>query len=151
MTIFNSKTALGQDMVPSLNTKVGAVIAYEYVTTAVLAAGDIIKLGTLEANVKPLHCALVTDDLDTGGSPAITLTAGILNAAGTDIDAAATSSWITASTIGQAGGYAPSTSGNAYLSGASSVNRQLGIKVVAGPATSAVAGKKIALLVTAGG
>jgi hypothetical protein len=144
-----SKTALGQTPVPSVWSAVTCGIPFEYVTDATLAAGDIIELGTIEAGVKPFNVTLLSDDLDTNGTPTITLTVGILNAAKTDIDAAATSTFIAASTVAQTGGHAAATTANAYLSGASNVPRKLGIKVVAGPATFAGAGKKIAVVLTA--
>jgi hypothetical protein len=144
-----SKTALGQNPVPSVLSTVTVGIPFEYVTDTTLAAGDIIELGNIEPGVKPFNVTLLCDDLDTNGTPTITLTVGILNAAKTDIDAAATSTFIAASTIGQTGGHAAATTANAYLSGASNNVRKLGIKIVAGPATFAGAGKKIAVVLTA--
>jgi hypothetical protein len=153
MATQKSKMALGQVSVPSLMSVLVAGLLYEHTTTGVLAAGDIIELGPIEGTVKPVDCTLITDDLDTNAAPTITLTVGILNAAKTDIDAAATSTWIALSTAGQAGGVAQATTANCYLSGATAagVNRTLGIKVVTGPATSAGAGKKIAVLLGAAG
>lgn len=151
MAVYKSKGALGQNPVMSLLSALVAGLVYEYTTgTTALAAGDIIDLGNLEAGVKPMDVTLIADDLDTNGTPTITLTVGILNAAGTDIDAAATSTWIAASNVAQTGGIARATTANAYLSGASSDNRRLGVKVVAGPATHA-AGRKIAVVVHAAG
>jgi len=151
MAIYKSKAALGQAPVQSLNSALVAGLLYEYVTGAALAAGDIIQMGTLEAGVKPVDALLITDDLDTNGTPTITLTVGILNAAGTDIDAAATSTWIAASTAAQTGGHSRATSASPYLSSVSAESRQLGIKVVAGPATFAGVGKKVAVVVFAAG
>lgn len=149
MPTYKSKTALGLTPVVTLDDADIDGIPYEYVTAGNLAAGDIIVLGPIEADVKPFDCFLISDDLDTNGAPTITLSLGILNAAQTDIDAAATSTWISASNIGQTGGVARATSANCYLSGASSTTRWLGVKVVAGPATSAGAGKAIAAVVKA--
>lgn len=150
MATYKSKTALGQNPVVSTDDSAACGIPYEYVTTGALAAGDIIVLGPVEAGIKPYDSLLATDDLDTDGAPTITLSLGILNAALTDLDAAATSTWISASTVGQTGGVARCTTANCYLSDKSSTQRMLGVKVVAGPATSAGAGKKIAALVYAG-
>jgi hypothetical protein len=153
MATQKSKMALGQKPVPSLMSALVTGILYEHVTTGALAAGDIIEMGPIESLVKPVEVTLLADDLDTNGTPTITLTVGILNAAKTDIDAAATSTWMAASTIGQTGGRASATSANCYLSGASAqgVTRTLGIKVVTGPATPAAAGAKIAVLLGAAG
>lgn len=151
MAVYKSKAAQGKKPVASLLSALVAGILYEYTTEANLAAGDIINMGPVEADVVPGDCKLITDDLDSNGAPTITLTVGILNAAGTDIDAAATSTWIAASTVGQTGGVARATTANCYLSGPSSATRQLGVKVVAGAATGVGAGKKIAVLLEAGG
>lgn len=151
MAVYKSKAALGKKPVASLLSALVAGILYEYTTEANLAAGDIITLGPIESDTVPVDCKIITDDLDSNGAPTITLTLGILNAAGTDIDAAATSTWISASTVGQTGGVARATTANCYLSGASSSQRMLGIKVVAGAATGVGAGKKIAALVECGG
>jgi hypothetical protein len=151
MALQKSKLALGQVPVVSLMSGLVASIPYEHIIAGALAAGDIIALGPIEPGVKPYDATLITDDLDSNGTPTITLTVGILNAGMTDIDAAATSSWIAASTAGQTGGIARATSANVYLAGASSTVRQLGVKVVAGPATAASDGKKIAVLLKAGG
>jgi hypothetical protein len=144
MATYKSKTAAGQVPVISLDDAGVIGIPYEYVTTGALAAGDIIVMGPIEPGVKPFDSFIVTDDLDTNGAPTITLSLGILNAAQTDLDAAATSTWIAASTVGQTGGIGRATTANTYLCGASTTERTLGIKVVAAPATSAGAGKKIA-------
>lgn len=145
-----SKTAAGQVPVMSLMSALAVGLLFEFTTpAAALATGDIIVLGPVEAGVKPLDVALITDDLDTGGT--LTLAVGILNADGTDIDAAATSTWIAANAVGQAGGIARAATANAYLSGRATVARQLGIKVVAGAAGSTGAGKKVAVLLTAAG
>lgn len=148
MALLKSKTALGQVPVANLWSAVAVGLMFEFVTgAAALAAGDIIEMGPIEAGVKPVDVTLLSDDLDTGA--AVTLTVGILNATSTDIDAAATSTWIAASTVGQAGGRAVPTTANAYLSGATNATRKLGVKVVTAPAGSTGAGKKIAVVLHA--
>jgi hypothetical protein len=149
MALKQSKTALGQIPVVSALSARLVGIPFEYVTDATLATGDIIEMGPIEAGVKPFNVHLYAEDLDTNGAPTITLSVGILNAAKTDIDAAATSTWIAASTVGQTGGVVSATTANAYLSGATAATRKLGVKVVAGPATFAGAGKKIAVVISA--
>lgn len=149
MALLQSKHATGLKPIPSMMSALVAGLLYEYTTVGALAIGDIIEMGDIEPGVDPVDVALITDDLDTNGAPTITLTVGVLNAAKTDIDAAATSTWIAASTAGQAGGVARATTPQCYLSGSSSAVRKLGVKVVAGPATSAGAGKKIAVLLQA--
>lgn len=148
MAVHKSKTALGVVPVANLWSAVVCGLAFEFVTpSTALAAGDIIEMGPIETDVKPFDVALITDDLDTGAG--VTLTVGILNAAGTDIDAAVTSTWIAAATVGQTGGIARATTANAYLSGRASATRKLGVKVVTAPAGGTGAGKKIAVVVSA--
>lgn len=151
MPVYKSKSALGKKPIASLTSALVQGILYEYTTEANLVAGDIINMGPIETDTVPVDCKLITDDLDTNGAPTLTLTVGILNAAGTDIDVAATSTWIAASTVGQTGGVARATTANCYLSGASSATRMLGVKAVAGAATGVGAGKKLAVLVECGG
>lgn len=147
MAVYKSKCALGKVPVASLVSSLVSGIIYEYTTEANLAAGDIIVLGPIEANVRQVSCKLITDDLDSNGAPTITMSVGLLNAAGTDLDAGATSTFIAASTVGQAGGQVSSTTANTYLCGVGSTARaNLCIKVVAGAATGVGAGKKIAVV-----
>jgi hypothetical protein len=149
MATLLSKTATGQKPVTSLMSALVMGIMYEYVTTTALAAGDIIDLGPIEAGVVPVDVKLITDDLDTNGTPLVTLSVGILNAGKTDLSGGTNETFITASTIGQTGGVAPATTAAVYLLGASTSARRLGIKVVAAPATNAAVGKKIAVVLSA--
>lgn len=151
MTLYVSKTGSGKAPVQTLNDGRPGDLLYEFVTTANLAAGDIIDLGPLAANVAPISCSLVTDDLDSNGSPTITLSVGLLNAGKTDLNGGTNETWIVASTVGQAGGHAPNTLAAPYLLGASTTERRLGIKVVAAAATGVGAGKKMAVVLKASG
>lgn len=148
MALYKTLIAEGKQPVPTLNDGLAGVIPFEYTTTASLAANDIIDLGPIEPGVSPLDVMLIAQDLDTNGTPTITLSVGILNAAKDDIDGTA---WIVESTVGQAGGVARATTNTCYLSGSSTSERRLGIKVVAGAATGTGAGEKIAVLLTAKG
>ena len=150
MTLFVSKCAAGQKPVTSLNSGRPGVLMYEYVTTANLAAGDIIDLGPLPAGVAPIDVTLISDDVDSG-SATITMTVGLLNAGKTDLNGGTNENFIVASTVGQTGGVARATTAAAYLLGASTSERRLGIKIVAGAATGTGAGEKIAVLMTAVG
>jgi hypothetical protein len=150
MAKYLSKTAAGQVPCMSLMSALVAGLLFEFSTpAAALATGDIIVMGPVEPGAQPVDVTLITDDLDTGGT--LTLAVGILNAAQTDIDAAATATWIAANAVGQTGGTARATTANCYLSGRASVTRQLGVKVVAGAAGSTGAGKKVAVLLHAAG
>jgi hypothetical protein len=147
MALLKSKHALGTVPVVSLTSALVAGMLREYATEGALAANDIIDLGPIEAGMSLVDCALIADDLDTGGSPAVTLSVGLLNAGKTDLD----TTFIAAATVGQAGGVARATTAATYLAGASNVERRLGVKVVAAPATNAAVGKKIAVLLLARG
>lgn len=146
MTTYTSKHASGQVPVAAVTSALPQLIALEYTTEASLAAGDIIDLGDLPAGYTVMDAAIVTDDLDSNGTPTITLSLGALNAGKTDLDGTA---YIAASTVGQAGGVARATAAVAYLAGSSA--RRMGLKVVAGAATGTGSGKKIAVLLTVKG
>jgi hypothetical protein len=149
MALYTSKTASGKTPVPSLQSALIMALLFEFTTTGALAAGDIIDLGPIEAGVKPMDVILVSDDLDTNGAPTITMSVGILNAAKTDLAAGANDTFIAASNVGQTGGLARATNASVYLCGAAAVERRLGIKIVAGAATQAAVGKKIAVQLSA--
>lgn len=152
MTLFRSNMALGKRPVPSLNSALVAGLLYGYKTEATApAAGDIIELGNLEADVRPVDIKLISDKLDINAAPAIQLTIGILNAAKTDIDAAATSTWLATSNVAKNGGVDRTASAAPFLSGRSSAARVLGVKVVTAPATWVGAGKELVVMLSAGG
>lgn len=145
MATYTSKHASGVAPIAALNDALPGIIALEYVNTAALAAGDIIDLGPLPAGITILDVALVTEDLDTNGTPTLTLSVGELNAGKTDLSGTA---YIAASTIGQTGGVARATTSVHLTAGA--VARRMGIKAVAAAATGAV-GKKMVVLLTVQG
>lgn len=149
MTLFISKTGAGAKKVPTIADAMVAQLLYEYVTTANLVAGDIIDLGPLPSAVDPVDVTLYSDDLDSNGTPTITLSVGLLNAAKTDLNGGTNETWIVASTVAQNGGVARATTAAPYLMGAAVAERRIGIKVVAGAATGVGAGKKIAVLLDA--
>jgi len=67
-----------------------------------LAANDLIKLAKLPAGYLVGDVKVRASDLDTNVSPTITITVGILNSTGDDLDSG--SEFIIASTVAQAGG-----------------------------------------------
>lgn len=81
------------------------VSAGKYSALDTLAAADLIGLAILPAGCMPVDFLLGTDDLeDSSATPAITLTVGILNDDEDDI--VASSNFITADDVAQAGGIA---------------------------------------------
>ncbi len=153
MALYKSETATGRKPVFSLIDATGGQLRYEYVITANLAAGDVIHMGNLPANrVVPLSALLISDDLDSNGTPTITLSAGVLNADKTAIGAGPNDQWFSAVNIGQTGGIARPTTNAVFATGPSEfVQRPLGVVVVAGPATALMIGKKIVLVVEVNG
>lgn len=81
-----------------------------------VAINNIVQLAILPAGCVPVGYVLEADDLDTDGTPAITLDFGILNDAGDGIstdDADGGDEWIDGSTLAQAGGIALHTASKA--------------------------------------
>lgn len=103
----------------------------EYSLAAALALNDVIQMVRVPAGARVTDLSLAATDLDTGGSPAITLSVG---------DGGATARYISASTIGQAGGIANGISvatGFGYLYTAEDT---IDVLVAAGPAIGATSG-----------
>jgi hypothetical protein len=87
--------ASGHGMGDNLKAKTGS-----YALTGALVLDDIIQMVRIPAGATVLDVTMKVPDLDTGGSPAITLDVGY----GGDDDY-----WIAASTVGQAGGFVRAT------------------------------------------
>lgn len=140
----NFKSALCQLMTgynpPITPSRAGEVLAVrgECSLPDTLAANDIVELVPLPPGCVPVDAILDADDLDTGGSPSITLTAAIINSGATDI--VANTNFFTASTVAQAGGVARMDKATGPRIASSSSTRNVGLKVVAAAATKA-AGK----------
>lgn len=146
MALIETKTSQGVRPVPTPNDGLTVGIPYpvEFSATQVLAANDIIDLGPFPPDVTPFDVTLISEDLDSNGTPTITLSVGFLNDDKTDLDGTA---MIVASTVAQAGGLVRATTQTAYLTGDEPTYRRLGIKVVAGPATSSALSKKMLVVV----
>lgn len=101
-----------------------------YTLTAALALNDVIEMVQMPAGSTVVEVILSATDLDTGGSPNITLAVG---------DGADTDRFITASNIGQTGGLTRlnAHTGHGYTySNADTID----VLVAAGPATGATTG-----------
>jgi hypothetical protein len=105
------------------------------------ALNDIIEFGHLPEDHVPVDFILDSADIDTNGAPAAIFAAGLLNAAKTDLSADADdggASWLTGSTIGQAGGIARPTVRALWLTKPKAATRRmLGAKITTGAATAA--------------
>lgn len=111
---------------------------YVDLKAADLVANNIIDLGILPAGHTITQATLVPDDLDAGGSPAITLDVGLLSGTIGDAVSARTcgTELFSASTAAQTGTPASATGKSAYTIAASGADRSIGVKIVAAPATA---------------
>jgi hypothetical protein len=119
-------------------------IRLEYNLAAALVINDVLDLGFLPAGHVPVDCMLDSDDLDTNGTPTITLSVGVLNAGKTAISTAAAdggAAWILASTVAQAGGLVRPTIAAITRCASSETPRSVGVLVAAAPATGTAVGK----------
>jgi len=129
----------------------GQVVVNEYfidVTAAQIDAGNMFDVGPLPAYHTVTDMVLIPDDLDTGGSPALTLDVGLLS--GTVGDSASDrtigAQFFSASTAGQTGTAARMTLASGFKVIPTELDRSIGVKVVADAATAAAG--RIRLLVT---
>lgn len=109
-----------------------------YDLTAALVVNDTIDMCKLPAGMVVDDLIVSTDDLDTGGSPAVVLDIGLYD------DVGATSSqtaFITGTTIGQAGGVARLTNAAGRKIAPVDYDRYIRVKVTTAPATGAASGK----------
>lgn len=143
MALFKTDYATGAKVVPIAQGSEIEVVRVEWPQVAALAAGDIIEMLQLPEDHVPVDAILDTDDLDTNGAPAITLSLGILNAAKTDLDLVASggAAWLLGSTVAQtAGGMARLVLPHALrMQPQSNIRRSIGVKCVVAPATGVAA------------
>jgi len=98
-----------------------------------LALNDILEMVKLPAEHVPVDCVIDSDDLDSNGTPLISLTGGLT--AGTVAELVA------ANTVARAGGVARMDAVAGVRLAATAADRVVGLKVTAAPATGAVTGK----------
>lgn len=142
MALHQSDTAKGRIPIayPSL---AGQAVTQRFsfaVTTAIAgAAGDIIEIGAIPAGCRVTEIVLDADDLDTNGTPTITLDVGIMSGefGQNDDDRTCGAEFFSGSTVAQAGGVARPTLKTAYRDTASTSVRSIGVKIAAAAATAA--------------
>lgn len=112
---------------------------YIDVTPAMLVAGNIFDIGILPAGHTVIDAILCPTDLDTNGTPTITLDVGIMSGfIGNTTDVRTSGAEIfAASNAAQTGSVARPTLPSAFSITAAPINRSIGVKVVTGPATAA--------------
>ncbi len=142
--MFNkSIQALRNDPVPSADQAYDLVpIFADFTLTAALAAGDIIEMLPIPAGYVPVDFILDSSDLDTGGTPAITLDVGLLSKDYNFNDSTSTmgAEFIAGSTVAQNGGIARMSVAGATKIAPTTNDRAVGIKCAVAPATGATTG-----------
>jgi len=106
--------------------------------TAALVVNDTIDMCKLPAGMVIDDLIISTDDLDTGGTPAIVLDVGLYDDVGSTSSQTA---FITGSTIGQASGVARLANSAGRKLAAVDYDRYIRVKVTTAPATGATSGK----------
>lgn len=105
MAIFRSDKCETDDLQPAVTSSQAGVVL-EAIGTAVvtddLAKDDVIYLCKLPAGHQPVDFQLEATDLDTNAAPTITLSVGVLDAAGTGL--VTNTHFLTDSDVAQAGG-----------------------------------------------
>lgn len=115
-----------------------------------LVANNVVDLGILPAGHAITEAILIADDLDTNGTPTITVDVGIMSGTIGDAVNARTvgTELFSASNVAQAGTVSTAvTTKTVYTLAATGVDRSIGAKFVAGAATGAAG--RLRLLVTA--
>ncbi|MBO3760342.1 hypothetical protein [Ciceribacter sp. L1K22] len=132
MALIQSKYAKGIVTVP-FPAFAGAVVGLRFAHTlsAAPAANDIIELAPILPGLVPLDMILDSDDLDTDGTPAITLDVGIMSGVWGVNDGARTvgAEFFSGSTVAQTGAVARPTLKTAFRVAPSDTARSIGVKI----------------------
>ena len=129
-----SKYALGTLRMPEPQGPELVCVRMTHDLIAAPGLNDTLWLGDLPARCVPVDCIYDSDDIDSNGAPAVTVSVGFLNAAKTDL---ASTAWIVSSTVGQAAGMASPTTNTLVKSAVSNDAQPVGLKFTAAPATFA--------------
>lgn len=129
----NSKYALGALRMPEPQNADVIAVRMEHSLAANPSANDVAWLGDVPAGCKVVDAVLDAPDLDTNGSPTITISLGVLNAGKTDLDV----TYIAASTIGQTSGMARPTTNVLFRTAPNAAKQSIGLKFPAVSATFA--------------
>lgn len=110
---------------------------------AQMVLGNIIDIGVLPANHTIGSARLICDDLDTNGAPLVALDVGILSGTPGDIVNARTmgAEIFSADTSARTGVASAATLSTAFLIKAAGLDRSIGVKFQAAPATAAATGR----------
>lgn len=148
MALYRSDFAVGRAPTPYPDRAGNVVtVALEFTVPAGLAANDVIEMGPLPAYSTVVDATLDVDDLDTNGTPTISLDVGIVSGNAGENNGARTcgNEFFAADTTARAGGIARMSKSTGFRIAKTDADRGVGIKLAAGAATLAV-GSKIRLL-----
>lgn len=130
----NSTHALGLTPMPVAQGPEIVCVRMVHSLTANPTANDVAWIGDLPQDHVPVDFVLDAGDLDTNGTPTMTVSVGVLNAGKTDLDA----TWLAASTAAQTGVLARPTATTAVRTTPSATAKQsIGLKFPAVAATFA--------------
>lgn len=148
MALFQTNEAKGIVITPGpLRTGEVCCISADFTVPAGLALNDIVEMLPLPALCTVVDATLISDDLDSNGTPLISLDVGILSGEAGKNDAARTcgNEFFAADTVGRAGGSSRMSKAAGFRIAKTDQPRGIGIKVAAAAATL-VAGAKVTLL-----
>lgn len=135
MTIHQNEVAKYGKIAIPYPSFAGQVVAHRFTfpVTALIAAaaGDIIEMAPIPRGCTVVDMILDSDDLDTDGTPAITMDVGIMSGVFGDTaqDRTIGAEFFSGSTVGQAGGLVRPTLKTAQRVAASDTERSIGIKI----------------------
>lgn len=128
---------------PTVTCDCSEVVAVRYALT--MATGDLALntvgvIGLLPGGAVPVAVLVDSDDLDTGGSPALVWSIGLANTGETDISTAAAdggAAWSTGLTVSQAGGQVQVLSKALSRVTSTTADRKIMLKATTAAATAA--------------
>lgn len=143
MALFQSKQVIAQKAIPMpLDGTTLTPITGEFVVPAGLALNDIIEMGGLPQGCNPVDLIVHLPDMDSNGTPLISLDAGLISGRFGDPvqgSRACGNEFFAADVVARTGGIARANKSLAGIVG-SQAERSWGLRVAAAAATLAVGG-----------
>lgn len=107
-----------------------------------LGVNDVLDIGIIPATAQVVDVVIDSDDLDTGGSPALTFDVGVLTGdPGTTGSRTCGNEFFAATNVAQAGGVVRTSKKEAFRVAAAAKDTSVGVKITAAAATQATSGK----------
>lgn len=132
MAVIQSEYAKGSIAIPYPSLAGGATtFRFAMAVPTTVQANDILELARIPGGCRVTEIVLDSDDLDSDGTPAITLDVGIMSGNWGDPSQSRTcgAEFFSASNVGQAGGVARPTLASAYRQNAADNDRSIGVKI----------------------